>query len=448
MLRERFKEKLLSLACQGENSTGDNFPTVLLAVSGGVDSMTMAHLFKAIDYPNFAVATVNFSLRGEESDGDERLVIDWCLANGVKCFSKTFDTKSYAKERGISTQMAARDLRYGWFSELCKENGFSHLSVAHNLNDKVETLFINLLRGTGINGLSSIRETSHPAGLGMSVIRPLIEFTREEILLYVDNEHIPFRNDSTNFESHYSRNKIRNLVFPLFEEINPSFLKTVDREISIFTEASDVINEKLHEVRSRALSVMTGGEESARISIPALKSAGNVRFWLYLLLEDWGFSAPLANEIYESLDSLSGKFFFSANYQVLKDRDYLIIRPIANTPLNEEIEKSPIVKIYDIYPEFVPVPSDRIFYLDADKTGSSILFRIWQEGDRFTPLGMRGSKKVSDYLTDLKRDRFVKEKRIVATTKDDKIICLLGERIDHNYRITENTRRVIEITLP
>ncbi|MBP8678506.1 MAG: tRNA lysidine(34) synthetase TilS, partial [Bacteroidales bacterium] len=170
MLRERFKSKLLSLVTPGEEDSGSKVPGVLLAVSGGVDSMTMAHLFHSIGYNNFSVATVNFSLRGEESDGDMILVQDWCRERGINCYSTRFDTESYAREKGISTQMAARDLRYGWFSRLCIDNGFAYLAVAHNLNDKIETLFINLLRGTGINGLSSIKESSNPAGFGMTVI--------------------------------------------------------------------------------------------------------------------------------------------------------------------------------------------------------------------------------------------------------------------------------------
>jgi tRNA(Ile)-lysidine synthase len=447
MLRERFKEKVLSLAKKGEGESISDSSAFLLAVSGGIDSMTMAHLFYEIGYPSFAVATVNFSLRGEESDGDEKMVRDWCSSRGIECFVQKFDTQSYAKEHGISTQMAARDLRYQWFSTLCSQRGFSKLAIAHNLNDKAETLFINLLRGTGINGLSSIRETSHPTGEGMTVVRPIIEFSRREIEEFAKSENIPYRNDHTNFESHYSRNKLRNLVFPIFEEINPSFLQTIDREISIFTQAGDVINERLQEVREKVLSIITGGEESARISIPALKLFNNSEFWLYLLLEDYGFSASVVKDIHNSLESQSGKCFYSSDYQVLKDRNYLIVRSVETKMQPGRINDKVSLKFYDIYPLFTPMASDRIFYLDADLTGSNILFRKWRAGDKFTPLGMNGRKKVSDYLTDLKRDRFQKENRIVATTEDDKIICLLGERIDNNYRITKSTKRILEILL-
>lgn len=447
MLRERFIEKMLSLAPTGAGKSTKDSPAVLLAVSGGVDSMTMAHLFKISEYCTFAVATVNFSLRGEESDKDEQLVAEWCKSNGITCFSKRFDTEVYAKSNGISTQMAARDLRYGWFNKLCAENGYSYLAVAHNLNDKVETLFINLLRGTGIRGLSSIREASHPAGAAVTVIRPLIEFSRAEIEIFAKEQSVPFRNDHTNSESHYSRNKLRNLVFPIFEEINPSFLNTVEREIEIFSRAGSIIDERLHEVRESVLSVITGGEESARISIPKLKLHSEPEFWLFLLLERYGFSSAVVSEIFNSFNSTSGKIFNSAEYQVLKDRDYLIVRPISSGQKFEEIIIKPSVKFYEIYSGFVPKPSDSVFYMDAELTGTIINFRKWSDGDRFRPLGMKGSKKISDYLTDMKRDRFVKEKRIVATTGDDKIICLLGERIDHNYRITEKTRRILEISL-
>lgn len=446
MLRERFIEKMLSLAPTGAGESSKDYPAVLLAVSGGIDSMTMAYLFSISAYCPFAVATVNFSLRGDESDKDELLVKEWCRTNEIKCFSKRFDTESYASDNGVSTQMAARDLRYKWFYQLCSENGFSHIAVAHNLNDKAETLFINLLRGTGIRGLSSIRESSHPAGAEVTVIRPLLEFSRDEIELYAKNQNIPFRNDRTNLELHYSRNKLRNLVFPVFEEINPSYLKTIERDINIFSDAGSVIDERLHEIRERVFSVKTGGDESARISVPILKTQSHSKFWLYMLLEDYGFSPSVSEDIYNSLDSTSGKVFNSATYQVLKDRDYLIVRSLTSSSKAENITEHVTVKIYDIYPGFTPLASDSVFYMDADLTGTSVKFRRWREGDRFRPLGMNGNKKVSDYLTDVKRDRYIKEKRIVATTEDDKIICLLGERIDHNYRITEKTRRILEIS--
>ena len=447
MLRERFIEKMLSLAPMGAGKSRKDSPAVLLAVSGGVDSMSMAHLFKISECCPFVVATVNFSLRGAESDKDEQLVVDWCKSNGIKCFSQRFDTETYAANKGISTQMAARDLRYEWFYQLCVQNGYSYIAVAHNLNDKVETLFINLLRGTGIRGLSSIRETSHPAGGEVTVIRPLIEFTRAEIEQFAREKSVPFRNDHTNTESHYSRNKLRNLAFPIFEEINPSFLSTIEREIEIFSRAGSVIDERLHEVRERVLSVKTGGDESARISISKLKLQREPEFWLFLLLEGYGFSSAVVSEIFNSFNSTAGKIFNSAEYQVLKDRDYLIVRPFSSANECEIPVIRPSVKFYDIYPGFEPKPSDSVFYLDAGLTGTIINFRKWRDGDRFRPLGMQGSKKISDYLTDIKRDRFVKEKRIVATTEDDRIICLLGERIDHNFRITEKTRKILEISV-
>ena len=196
-----------------------------------------------------------------------------------------------------------------------------------------------------------------------------------------------------------------------------------------------------------ALSILTGGMESARISIPVLRNFGNEKYWLYLLLEEWGFSPDVVNDIYNSLDSQSGKLFYSSGYELLKDRNYLIIRDISASAIDDIDLNIISVKIYDVTSGFKPLPSNIIFYLDADLTGENILFRRWRDGDRFNPLGMKGSKKISDFLTDLKRDRFSKEKRIVATTEDDKIICLLGERIDHNYRITQDTRRVLEISL-
>ncbi|MBP6365693.1 MAG: tRNA lysidine(34) synthetase TilS, partial [Bacteroidales bacterium] len=218
-------------------------------------------------------------------------------------------------------------------------------------------------------------------------------------------------------------------------------------EISLFSDAAKVIEQRFDEIKGMALSILTGGNEIARISIPVLGNFGNEKYWLYLLLEEWGFSPDVVNDIYNSLDSQSGKLFYSSGYELLKDRNYLIIRDISASDTDDIDLNSISVKIYDVTSGFKPLPSNIIFYLDAGLTGENILFRRWRDGDRFNPLGMKGSKKISDFLTDLKRDRFSKEKRIVATTEDDRIICLLGERIDHNYRITQDTRRVLEISL-
>lgn len=447
MLRERFKESLLALTGRGSDSERANWPALLLAVSGGIDSMALAHLVHSVDYPRFAVANVNFSLRGEDSDADQALVEIWCRERGIKFFSSRFDTNKYAEERGISTQMAARDLRLEWFREIAQSEGCSYIVIAHNLNDRAETLILNLLRGTGIKGLSAIRDISSPAGDSAPVIRPLLGFSREEIEEYAKSVNLQYRHDKTNFESHYSRNRVRNDVFPHFREINSHFLKTLERNIELFSETGQIIDERFADIKKRIVKCETEeGIKKVSVDINELKASGHAGYWLFMILEEYGFNASVARDVCESLDSESGKLFESSKYRVLKDRDYLIIMPVKTGSLLEsDLSSSVSTSVYELFDGFTPVPSDSIFYLDADKTGYPVSFRRWRSGDRFRPLGMKGFKKVSDYLTDKKRDLFTKEERMVALSESGEIICLLGERVDDRYKITEQTKRVLEI---
>ena len=209
----------------------------LLGVSGGIDSMCMARLFLDSHLsPEFAIAHVNFSLRGEESDGDMDSVVEWGRVHGIQVYTRTFDTKTYSAENSISTQMAARELRYGFFSELMDSEGFDFLAIAHNLDDSIETIFLNIARGTGLKGLSGI-----PVRNGR-IIRPLMSISRARIREYVESNGVSYRDDRTNFESHYARNRVRNIIFPEFRKINPSFLNTVRRDAEYFREASDIID--------------------------------------------------------------------------------------------------------------------------------------------------------------------------------------------------------------
>lgn len=450
MLRERFRERLLSLTGTENHKERKDFPPVLLGVSGGIDSMTLAHLFHAVEYPAFAVATVNFSLRGDESDADEELVRKWCGERGVRFFSAKFDTVSYAAQRGISTQMAARDLRLDWFREIAEREGFSFLAIAHNLNDRAETLMLNLLRGTGIRGLSAIREISTPAGGELKVIRPLLGFSREEIETYAVSVNLPFRHDRTNFESHYSRNRIRNEVFPQFREINPHFLNTLDRNIEIFSETGSIIEELFSNIKGAVTTIENEGGAGERVllDITRLREYGHTGYWLYMIMEEFGFNPSVVSDILNSLDKESGKIFESSSHRVLKDRDNLIVSPLKADSLPLVAADSNVrIRVYDISDTFRPVASERIFYLDADQTGYPVTIRKWESGDRFRPLGMSGFKKVSDYLTDKKRDIFTKEERMVAATQSGEIACLIGERIDDRFKITEQTKRVLELEL-
>ena len=314
---QKFKEHLSTLLeDRNLHFASDSSPRILLAVSGGIDSMCMAHLFERSFYKNIAIATVNFKLREEESDADEELVRLGAEERSIRYFSTSFNTKEHAKERGISTQMAARDLRYSWFYSLMEEHLFDYLAIAHNLNDSVETFFLNSLRGTGIQGLCGIRRRSG------KIIRPLLSITRDEIACYVKAESIPFRDDMTNFESHYSRNRLRNLVFPEFEEINRSFLKTIERNMQNVESAVDILDDLYEQKRAILFN-----KEKGRIDIDKLSAEKRPEYWLFLILSDYGFNSLQIEQIKDALAGQPGKEFHSESHMLLRDRKYLLLYP-------------------------------------------------------------------------------------------------------------------------
>jgi tRNA(Ile)-lysidine synthase len=446
---ERFKEKFLFLTGANSAQNTQKYPGVLVAVSGGIDSMSMANLILKCEYPNFAVATVNFNLRGEESNRDEALVRNWAEGKNLKFYSKSFDTEGYALSKGISIQMAARELRYGWFYDLMENDGFDCLAIAHNLNDTVETLFINILRGTGVDGLAAIREVVEIPLKGKKIIRPLLGFTRKEIEEYAANEEVKYFHDHTNFENHYSRNKIRNLVFPLIEEINSSFLHTAEKSIRHFTTAGNILRD-LYLQKREVILVPESTPEKTEFLLEPLLSEKYPEYWLFMLLEEYGFNSDQVHQISASLNGTPGKLFYSSTHRVLKDRDKLIITPIT-LPENDggQLNITDIVEIsvYEKGTQFTPVPSNKIFFMDADKIEFPLSVRKWKDGDKFRPLGMFGNKKVSDYLTDVKRDMFTKENRYVLISAKGQILCLLGERIDDRFKISSSTARILEAHL-
>ena len=373
-------------------SVSTSVPRYLLAVSGGMDSMCMADLFlQSFGAESFAIAHCNFSLRGDESDGDEALVLEWAERYGVQLYVKHFDTVAYARENGISIEMAARDLRYGWFAELCNEHGFAALSVAHNANDNAETLLLNLLRGTGLKGLHGMADISEMCavgkvpedgedmpptargclsaakteGFGISgtlpivICRPLLGFTRKQIEGYVLTHRVPYRHDSSNFESDYKRNRIRNEVFPIFEKINPSFIRTLNREIGYFSEAQEIVSDwcaaQLPEMLvynddAQASDGLTAGghfrseartpvfcppavspSDSITISMSRLLATPHWRYILYHILEPYGFRSQVLSSLEDLLTSdrtVPGKRFESSTHVLLTGRDELTVLPL------------------------------------------------------------------------------------------------------------------------
>lgn len=446
----------------------------LLAVSGGMDSMCMADLFlQSFGADTFSIAHCNFSLRGDESDGDEALVRNWTERNGVQLFVKRFDTIAYAHEKGVSIEMAARDLRYDWFEQLCREHGFVALSVAHNANDNAETLLLNLLRGTGLKGLHGISEIS---GIGVAgtvpvpVCRPLLPFTRKQIEGYVLAHRIPYRHDSSNFESDYKRNRIRNEVFPILEKINPSFVRTLNREIGYFSEAGSIVDDWC---RSHMPDVVReqDGSRLLQIDIPALLATPYWRYLLYYILEPYGFNSQTLASIENLLLSdrtVSGKRFESQDYVLLTSRDMLRIMPKEYVPAINDDQIMVVrgngfynfngrrfqVEVIDWTPDMTLKQPHGTLILDGDVLKFPFVCRRWRQGDWLIPLGMKGKKKVSDLFTDLKYDSQDKESAVMIVdtrteglAQQQHIAALLGLRIDDRYKVTPSTRSVIRISL-
>ena len=452
-------------------------PLFLLAVSGGMDSMCMLDLFcKVLPVEDFAVAHCNFSLRGEESDGDQALVEQYAASLGVRVFVKRFDTMAYASENGISIEMAARDLRYGWFAELCHEHGFDVLAVAHNANDNAETLMLNLLRGTGLNGLHGMSSTSSSAPASaettIMVLRPLLEYTRKQIEGHILANRIPYRHDSSNFETDYKRNKIRNEVFPVFEKINPSVVRTLNREIGYFAEAGSIVDEWC---RAQLPSVMSSEPRYLSINTAALLSIPQWRYLLYYILSPYGFNHQLLASVESLLTSSrtqSGKRFESETHVLYTERECLVLKEKSDisdhqTDVSADSNDIMVVRGAGVYNfngrRYHVEVSDRTPDLSLKQPAGTLLFdadlmrfpfvcRRWRKGDWMIPFGMRGKKKVSDIFTDLKYSTEVKASAIILVdtntpdlAEQQHVAALLGVRIDDRYKVSPSTRRILVI---
>ncbi len=427
--------------------SGKERPSVLLAVSGGMDSMCMANLvrYSSLDM-KASVAHVNFSLRGEESDSDESLVRAFADDWGVDLYVRRFDTLAYAAENSVSVEMAARDLRYRWFAELIDEHGFDYLLIAHNANDSVETLFLNIVRGTGLRGLSGIKPVNG------NILRPLLGFKRRNIADYVHYNKVPYHDDRTNFESEYSRNKLRNIVFPELEKINSSFLNTVSRDMAFFTQASEILDDLYMTHRDRLLKkiCLPDGTVYYEIDVKRLKGFKSPAYWLFRLLEPFGFNSSQVLKIYEVLDGQPGKEFFSPSYCLLKDRNVLKIYGEAAEYGDETVHALPyecgghdgtrvsVISSSGLSADQIKGMPISVHVIDESRLVFPLHVRKWRRGDRFKPLGMDRFKKISDFLVDRKIDRFSKRNvRVLVNVRADgteEIVAVLGLRTDNRYR--------------
>lgn len=452
-------------------SAGKMAEKYLLAVSGGVDSMCLAALFQEYFPGQFALAHCNFSLRGEESDGDQASVEGWAAERGVQCFVKRFDTESFAVEKGLSIEMAARDLRYGWFADLCREHGFAAVAVAHNANDNAETLILNLLRGSGLRGAGGMAEVSSlpVPGTGSKLIRPLLGVTRRQIEGWMYARGYGHREDSTNAMSEYKRNRIRNEVFPLFEKINPSFIKTFNREMSYFSQADNIVRLWCEEQLPR---VLEHGEDCDRINLAELLPTQNWQYLLYYIAGQYGFNSAVVSaltNLMEAGDAVtrSGKIFEAEAYRMLTASDCILVEPLKEKKKTMELTENDAVVVLRSVGKYLfngrsfsvrvekwsmeksPVMPEGVIAFDKAKLDFPIVCRRWEQGDWIQPLGMNGRKKLSDIFTDAHWNLTQKKHAIVIappySEKGDPhhVLALLGSRIDDSLKITPATREVI-----
>ncbi len=401
---------------------------VLVALSGGADSVALLRVLDALGY-QCECAHCNFHLRGEESNRDETFVQQLCQKFDIPLHVTHFDTTDYARTHRISIEMAARELRYQWFETLRQSIGASVIAVAHHRDDSVETFLLNLIRGTGINGLKGI------APKNGFVVRPLLQESRENILDYLQHLNQEYVTDSTNLQDEYMRNKIRLNLLPLMKELNPSVSESIAATTERLADAALIYNKE----REMAIQRVMKGEKV--ISISALLDETAPSSLLFELLHPYGFNSSQIKDIYQSLFGQSGRRFHSSQWEVLRDRDSLILHSFNGEEINH-IPPTLTYETVDITPDFI-IPRDKhIACLDADKVTLPLTVRKWQVGDKFTPLGMKGKKNVSDYLTDRKFTLFQKEHQYVAC-QGDKIVWLIGERIDNAYRIDADSKRAV-----
>lgn len=418
---------------------------VLLTVSGGKDSVAMVHLFLKAGF-DFGIAHCNFKLRGEDADADEQFVKALAQKNNIPFFNIAFETEKYAQEKRVSIQMAARELRYSWFEKIRSNNNYQYIATAHHKNDVAETMLINLTKGTGLAGLHGIKpKTKH-------LIRPLLGVTRKDVELFILEHNIIFREDQSNANTKYVRNKIRHKVIPVLEEINPSLVETFYQEAQQFSELEEIVNQKVDEVKKQCIVVQ---DNLITVSIDALLKLSPLKTYLYYFIKDFGFNKDDVLSIVAGMKEQSGKRYYSLTHQILKDREELII----SLHHQKEMKKYMINSIADFDNLPVYIQSDIIknekltidrganfAYLDKDKVKFPLTLRKWKEGDVFRPLGMRGKKKVSDFFIDEKVSLLGKENTWLLLS-DNKICWIVGMRINDDFKLTHKTKQIILLKL-
>lgn len=421
---------------------------ILVAVSGGVDSVVMLDLFHRAGY-KIAIAHCNFQLRGKESDDDEKFVIALAKKYQIAFFDKTCNARNYADEFGCSIQEAARELRYQWFEDVCQSKAYSKIAVAQHADDQVETFFINLLRGSGVSGLKSIPVKR------ANIIRPLLFSDRSEVEKYAEKRALKFREDSSNKSDKYLRNKIRHQLLPQLELLQEDYRKQIAKSIEYLNDDHRLIQNFIKEKKKE---FFTEEEGVIKIKIRQLATYPDMAILLFYLLKDYGFNRETTDSICISLKEICvGKIFHSDSYRLLIDREVLLLKTISDKSDNEfyyiqspgdSINEQIVLQTHIVKPDDLEAlkKDPTVVYFDLKKLSFPLIVRNWKKGDRFIPFGMKGSKLVSDFLIDQKVDRFEKE-NVFVLESNSKIIWLIGLRRSDDFKVFANTSSLLKVSL-
>ncbi|KAA5546633.1 tRNA lysidine(34) synthetase TilS [Adhaeribacter rhizoryzae] len=417
---------------------------IIATVSGGIDSVVLCDILYKLKI-SFCVAHANFGLRAEESDADEIFVKKLAKKYNVPFYSEQFNTLEFAQQEKISTQMAARTLRYNWFEQLRQQLGYNYVATAHHQNDAAETILLNLTKGTGIAGLHGI------AAKKAYLIRPLLCLTKDDIYEYVTENQLIWREDSSNESTKYQRNLIRHEVIPVLKNINPSLETTLNQTVEKIQGAEQIYLAYINEIKTKALRQEAG---VTYLNLTPLREALALPVVLFELLRDYNFNYENTRAILETFEGISGKTFQSATHVLVKDRDQLVItskdlRVYGSFEINladEYFDQNGLkLKIHQLPAENYKIPRSRnIAALDLNLLQFPLKIRPWKEGDWFVPLGMNGKKKLSDFFINEKIPVNLKAK-IMVLTSDKSVVWIIGHRLDNRFKVTDKTEQVLEL---
>ncbi len=447
---ERFREYIKEHQLLGRNSS------LLVAVSGGIDSVVLTHLVHAAGY-DFSIAHCNFQLRAKESDDDEEFVRKLAHHYGVTFHAKKFDTVSFAKDNRMGIQEAARKLRYDWFMDLTTENTYDCVVTAHHADDLAETIILNLTRGTGIAGLHGILPRRG------KLIRPLLFATSHEVADYAENNNLHYREDSSNKDVKYARNRIRKDVMPVLSLLNPNVVETMVKHASIISDVEALLDQYCMDFLAKNEIRTTEGDDII-FNTPELLVIPGARYLLYRLLKPYGFNPAVCGDIFRALNTRkTGEVFYSDRYKAIHDRDKLVLVE------HEKVEDDITYTIHEEddgllmqfgsmefstlhlpegtdYRDQIDLSNPFNAYVDADKVRFPLEVRTWHKGDQFNPFGMKGKKLISDFYTDIKMPLYMKSRTYLVLSQG-KIIWVAGHRIDERVKLTDATRRILKMRI-